>query len=237
MKFHIFKFQCFSLLVISGVVLSGCNSANEMEIQQEINMQKENDELISDSEETSYAMPAVAPSYPEAFLPNAIMKGDVAELKELLDKGADPALWDWTARFGEPAPHPKSEIVKLLVEAGADPDDFENGWNYSKSTPEKRKKAIEKADEGGEAELNGNYETAKNLYLEALSLDPYNYKARNAYRFKYVEGLDAFNQGDYEQARQAWIIAKQLSPGNSNVDLAFRKVEELLKSKSAGAKE
>ena len=73
--------------------------------------------------------------------------------------------------------------------------------------------------------------------ITAPSIYTVSAEERENARLKYIEGLDAFNQDDYEQARKAWMVAKQLDPGNKDVDLALRKVEELLKSESAGAKE
>jgi len=122
------------------------------------------------------------PPIREVLLEIAVRNGDTEEVKKQLDDGAVPTWWNWKAARGKdqgiPVAQIKPEIVKLLVEAGADPSDFKNGWSYSKTTPQKRKRAIKIAFKGDEAENRKDYETAKKMYLEALSLDPYSYFAR-----------------------------------------------------------
>ena len=124
------------------------------------------------------------PPIREVALENALRSGNTEEVKKQLDKEAIPLWWNWKSARGKnqgiPAEQVKPEIAKLLIEAGANPDDFENGWAYSKSTPKKRSRAIKIVLKGNKANKHKDFETAKRLYLEALSLDPYLYIAQTA---------------------------------------------------------
>ena len=53
-------------------------------------------------------------------------------------------------------------------------------------------------------------------------------ESKKAAEQKYYEGLAAYNDDDYEKARQDWLVAKKLDPGNTNVDSALRRLEELI---------
>lgn len=69
----------------------------------------------------------IAPDYPIVMLESAVRSGDVDEVKKWLNEGAAPVDWNWKEAIGkgmQPS-QVKPEIVKLLVEAGVDPKDFE----------------------------------------------------------------------------------------------------------------
>jgi len=124
----------------------------------------------------------VSPPIREVILEISVRDGDVEGVKRQLEDGAIPTWWNWKSALGKnqgiPASQVKPEIAKLLVEAGADPSDFKDGWSYSKTTPQNRKRAIKMVLKGDKAEEHKDYETAKKMYLEALSLDPYLYFAK-----------------------------------------------------------
>ena len=118
-----------------------------------------------------------SPPFPEVSLEDAVRAGDAEEVKKWIQEGVHVAYWNWKSARGKgwgiPPEKVKPEIAKLLVEAGANPDDFVNGWSYSQSTPVQRKKALKKKMLGLKAEDKNDYVTAEKMYLEALKLDPY----------------------------------------------------------------
>ena len=150
MKCFIAKPLYFSVAIVCGMLLSGCGSPNETQLetkmQEQPNNKQENltnpqEDTFMDVQDLQFDTTAseeptlrdyeendeIAPDYPEVMLESAVRSGDVDEVKKWLNEGATPLDWNWKEAIGkgmQPS-QVKPEIVKLLVEAGVDPKDFE----------------------------------------------------------------------------------------------------------------
>lgn len=146
MKCFIAKPLYFSVVIACGMILSGCGSPNETQLEikmREEPTNKKEDLTIQESSIDSmdfefYETPSelsydfqeddiVAPNYPIVALEEAVRNGNVSDVQKWLDKGVSPLWWNWKKSIGDGIDpmKVKPEIVTLLIEAGADPKDFE----------------------------------------------------------------------------------------------------------------
>lgn len=146
MKCFIAKPLYFSVAIVCGMLLSGCGSSNETPKETQMTNKPTNkqedlttqgssiDSIDFEFDETpselSYYFQEddiVAPNYPIVALEEAVRNGNVSDVQKWLDKGVSPLWWNWKKSIGDGMDpmKVKPEIVTLLIEAGADPKDFE----------------------------------------------------------------------------------------------------------------
>lgn len=140
------------------------NTDRHEDIEGEIIPQNPNDRSVAEA--------AVSPGYLASVLEYAVRTGNVAKVKEVLaEVPGDVDDWNWR---GDIRPSEVTlEIIQVLIEEGANPNAFENGWTYTKTTPQKYEQAHKYFMDGVMSEIEGDTATAEKMYVSALQLDPF----------------------------------------------------------------